>query len=854
MSPVGSSPVLIGRAAEFAALREAWARAAAGSPGVVLVGGEAGVGKSRLVAELQPVVETAGGTWLLGATPAQGAAAQPFAPVIGAFRGLFRTVADDDRDRLIGPARPELARLLPELGRAADAPAAFDQMAGSTARLFELLLGVLHRAAADRPVVLVLEDLHWADRSTLHLVDFLARNLAGDPVLLVATYRTDELHRQHPLRPVLAELRRLPLVRAVDVEPFARGEVAELLGVLLGAAVEDDVVDRVTQRSSGLAFFVEELAAAGVDLSAVPPGLSDLLQLRVDALEPDVVEVVRALAAGAAAGPVPDHLVELVTGLAPAELARRVRDAVSHQVLDSCADGVDFRHALMREVVEGDLLPGERSALHGAYARALEADPRATTDPTIAARIASHWIEAHDPAKAAVSALRAGQAAQRAYAFSEAATHLQQVLDWWDQLPDPEALLGVPRVTVAFEAGTSLVLDSRLARAENLVRAELDRADARPPQAGPESEAHAESRGGLIALIGRIMRTTGQIEGSIEVLQQAADAFPDRPTLARTRVLCELAHGYAMLGCGAEAFAVAQRALADAEAVGDQATLGRATHVMGLELVKQGHRDEGLAAMYRALDLARATEDLDWVCRGYVNISDSLRLLGRLEESLHVALLGYEVACAQGMRHSVFANYNAAEVLVSMGRLPDALDITRGQPPDQSSITLIHHSITDVWAHLLTGDLADAEAAVEKVAPLVKADENLQLDGSLARDRLLLAWLSGRPDLVQVALNHAWRLLGEGDEPYQRQCHPELAALTARVEAERVLDPRSTDDECREAGQRLDDLSRGATDWMTLLYISAKTASVHVSNILAKLDVKTRTQAAAVAHRALTTR
>ncbi|MCU1454528.1 MAG: family ATPase [Acidimicrobiales bacterium] len=350
MTTAQTSPVLIGRTTELVALRQAWAGAAQGRAQTVSIGGDAGVGKSRLLTELRPDVIASGGLWVLGTTPAQAAVAQPFAPLISALRSLLRSVDQPRRVAVIGPARAELARLVPELGDSATGPAAFDQMTGSVGRLFELVLDVFHRLAATQPAALIFEDLHWADRSTLDLVDFLARNLGGDRLLLVVTYRTDELHRRHPLRPVLAELHRLAQVTSLLLPPLTRDEVGELLAVLTGAVVADEVVDRVCERSSGLAFLVEELAAAGLDLDGIPRGLQDLLQIRVDTLAPDVADVVRAVAVGAAACTVPDDLLMAVTPMPAADLARRVREAVSHGVLTTGESGIDFRHALLREV------------------------------------------------------------------------------------------------------------------------------------------------------------------------------------------------------------------------------------------------------------------------------------------------------------------------------------------------------------------------------------------------------------------------------------------------------------------------------------------------------------------------
>ena len=214
-----SSPVLVGRDAEAAQLRAALERAAAGRPAIVVVAGEAGVGKTRLVADLVGRAGELGAVALTGGCLDVGEGVLAYAPLVEALRPLAVTLGPGELDRVLGGARAELARLVPELGpqatgRPVEAPLA-------PTRLFELLLGVLHRLAERGPVLLVVEDLHWADQSTRDLLGFLVRNLRAG-VALVLTYRSDELHRRHPLRPFLAELDRSGRADRLEVGRFDR--------------------------------------------------------------------------------------------------------------------------------------------------------------------------------------------------------------------------------------------------------------------------------------------------------------------------------------------------------------------------------------------------------------------------------------------------------------------------------------------------------------------------------------------------------------------------------------------------------------------------------------------------------
>ena len=251
-----------------------WTGPRPGEPAFTLIGGEAGVGKTRLVGELAAQAAAAGFTVLTGQCIELGAEGLPLAPLVDALRTLARTTPADDLADLLGPAGPGLARLLPELvpGAAAPAPRADIQ----AAQLAELVLGLLGRLAAVAPVMFVVEDLHRADQSTLELLAFLARSLRGVRVLLVGTYRSDELHRRHPL---LTGWERMRSVDRIELGRFDRGEVAAQLAAILGDEPGPGLAGLVFDRSGGNAYLVEELAGvvrAGGDPDDLPPSLRDV--------------------------------------------------------------------------------------------------------------------------------------------------------------------------------------------------------------------------------------------------------------------------------------------------------------------------------------------------------------------------------------------------------------------------------------------------------------------------------------------------------------------------------------------------------------------------------------------------
>jgi hypothetical protein len=286
-----TSSHLIGREAELAALEAALQDAAGGRASLTFVAGESGVGKSRLLGDLERRARERGALVLAGDCVDLGEAELPYAPLVAALRPLAR--AGDPA--LAGDAGAAVAPLLP-----GSAPARAEPPdPGAQARLFEGLLSLLDALGAREPVLLVIEDLHWADRSTRAALAFLARSLCGERVALVASYRPDELHRRHPLRPLLAELEREPRARRIALAPLTREELADQLADILGAAPDAELLERLWTRTGGNPLFCEELLAAGLDGRGAPPDtLRDALMVRVERLSEPAQELLRLVAVG----------------------------------------------------------------------------------------------------------------------------------------------------------------------------------------------------------------------------------------------------------------------------------------------------------------------------------------------------------------------------------------------------------------------------------------------------------------------------------------------------------------------------------------------------------------------------
>ena len=314
----------IGRAAELDRLAAAFARATAGETRTMIVAGEAGIGKSRLVGAFADRVGSTGGRVLTGGCLPLGTGGLPYGPFVEAFRDLFRELDPGALPALLGPNRGELARLMPELRARPDRPTMADPGDGRSGwqashddrfaqvRLFELVLGVVDRLARGTPVVVVIEDLQWADPSTRDLLAFLVRNLREERVLLVATIRTDELEPHHEVMTYLAELERGERVDRIDLERLDRDDLVRLIADELGRAPEPDLAGRIWERTGGNPFYAEQVLAAARETTdgVLPPRLRDVVLARLAAVSEAGQEVLRV--ASAAGTRIDDELVTAV--------------------------------------------------------------------------------------------------------------------------------------------------------------------------------------------------------------------------------------------------------------------------------------------------------------------------------------------------------------------------------------------------------------------------------------------------------------------------------------------------------------------------------------------------------------
>ncbi|MFI6337156.1 AAA family ATPase [Streptomyces sp. NPDC050535] len=687
------SPVFVGRADELGVLHDALARAAVGEPQALLLGGEAGVGKTRLIEEFAAAAGRGGAIVACGGCVEIGADGLPFAPFSTALRALRRLLPDDLAAAAAGQEE-ELARLLPELGGAAQGRRYEEE---GLARLFELTARLLERMAAKRTVVLALEDLHWADASTRHLLAYLFRTLRSGRLVVVATYRADDIHRRHPLRPLLAELDRLRTVRRIELGRFSRAEVGRQIAGILAHEPDPAQVDDIFERSDGNAFFVEELAVASHQgcRTALTDTLRDLLLVRVEGLPESAQRVARIAAEGGSTVEYP--LLAAVAGLAEDDLIEALRAAVGANILLATpgGDGYRFRHSLVREAVSDDLLPGERSRFNRRYAEALEADPALVPADERLTRLASYWYHAHDAAKALPAVLDASVEARCRHAHSEQLRLLERAMELWDVAPDavraelrpvdyvevyppplPERRGGTPSgcdraaplgyLDLMAEAAVAGRLCGERERALKITKRALHLL---------EDDGDALRAAWFWCQRSRLIQAQARGDGWQELgtAQELVRGLP--PSEVHADVLSNVAAWCMLHEPGPGALSAAERAVEYARMVGARDIELNARLTLGGLMVDAGDVEAGLAELWEVKERVNRHGASLVVGRVHINLPSHLESLGRSREAVSALREGIELTKRKGLLETeAYVWGNFSESLDSLGQWDEAVE------------------------------------------------------------------------------------------------------------------------------------------------------------------------------------
>jgi DNA-binding CsgD family transcriptional regulator len=968
-----ASPVLVGRATELADLKAALEGASSGRGALVLVEGEAGIGKSRLIDEFTLAARVGGARVVAGGC-------LPFADAVP--YAAFASILDD----LIGP--------LPVEGQTPTADAV------GRLRFFRSVTELVVAAAADDPVIVVIEDLHWADDSTGDLLLFLATAVRDARVLIVASRRTDTA-RSGGFAAALDEVVRAGHARRLMLAPLDRGEIGELIGQILGVGPSGGLLDRVTERADGNPFFAEELVAAGGG-SELPTTVGDVIRQRVARVEPATQELLRI--AAVIGRRVSDRLLRAVAvdaASAPSTaLDAALRDALRHGLLVKSADHYEFRHALGHEAIYDELLPGERAAIHERVATILDAHPEMTVGGTpamVAAELANHWHAAGRIAETVVASVRAGRAADEAQAPIEAEIHYRRAIELWPRLPDAAALTGMDRGSLlerAAEAASLAGSHHGAAVLADQLLAELDR------DREPERHARALERRT------RYLWYAGDVTTAKEATEAMRQEAPESVTLASVTRLCGIAYQLALELRYVEALALARDALRAAERVGGPAELAYALHVVGSLEGHLGRSDSSIARLHSSLELSRAEHDPQRIGATWHNLLEAYVFAGRPDDAValgdealgeleHLGLQRTYAALAAGqlaLAEMAVGRWTSADertqavlagdaqpyftfparlarlhLLVRQGRFDELAALVSERAGDELSYDYMA-GVGALWqaeAAIWTQEWGPARAALGRVDGLTAATDEiiLELRGAALTIRLIadewarlqltaapvdrataLAKADARIDQSAAFLERIERATGTSSAPFSRTLQlaraersrladeppaqpwtdlaaeveadpyllayvqwreaqallagsarqqrarveslvrgaassaaglgaaPLLAELAdlarrARIEVDSAdpdtddpddaVDPaRSGSDELAALGltQREIEVLRLLGEGMSnreigeALYISAKTASVHVTHILQKLNVSTRVQAAVAAH------
>ncbi len=731
MSQRVSATVMVGREAPLQTLVVALAATGEGQGRLVVVGGEAGAGKTRLVTEF---VDRAGDAMTLqGGCLELGQAVMPLAPLAGILRQLARDLGEDRAEELIGP---QLAGFLPGRHHGDLDPHWTGQLG-----MFEAFRAVLVELSRQHPVAVVVEDLHWADRSTLDLLTWLARNLADSRVLLVLTYRSDEMRRSHPLRPVLAELGRLPHVERVELQPLTDQEIGDLLIAIHGGPVPPAVARQVADRSEGNPFFAEELFA-GVDDDGVPLTLRDILSARIDALPEATKEVLRI---AAAAGRRVDHrLLEVVADLEPDELDAGLRAAVEAQALVPDGAHFRFRHALLQEAVHEQLLPGERTRLHRAFADALLAEPElaAAGAASVDSELAHHALAAHDVDLAFASLVRAGERAHALFAFNEAQHHLEGAAELHDRV-SPEAAEGAPATWELLRAaahctrygGDPSIGLGHLKRAISLLDPVADKV----------------AIGGLYGELSENFWMAGRGDDAVAASDTSTELLAGERTREAAMALGWRSRLLMLLGRFAEAIPPGRQGIEIAREVGAAVELSRAQNSLGTSLGSLGELDEGIALLREAITVAHDADAAGDAVRGYINIASLLKTPGNdLAGAERTGLEGLAYADRYAVRGGMtdWLRMELTDVYIRSARIADAkamLGTVRTGWTAGVNGQYFHTS--SGWLDVFQGRYEDAAEHIRVAKELAPNIRDPQAIGPWVGVRMLLELAEGRPEV-----------------------------------------------------------------------------------------------------------
>lgn len=781
---------LVGRDDVLERLGKAWEVVRGGTRRLVLIAGEPGIGKTASAAAWSRTAFDLGAFVLAGRCAPEGVIAyQPFVEVL---HQLLREPAAAAEISRLGSQAGELARLVPDLAGSLPTQPRVKAEAGTERYLlYEAVVAGIQHIARLAPLVVVLDDLHWADAPSVGLLEHWARHPQQGRVMIIGTYRETDLSRTHQLAMSLAELRRERRFERVHLTGLDAEGVTEMVAHRTGVEVPAAVAAAISAETEGNPFFVEEVVAHLIENGTIGPGVPWPSADQVHLLEiPEGIrEVVgrrlsrltegtnRTLALAAVIGREFDG--ELVQRLSEDESERvfdHIDEALSARILieaPSVFGGYTFSHALIRQTLYDELNPTRQARLHRRVAEALVAEGGSP------AELALHFTAAHEPAKALVSSIDAARAAEKVLALAEAARHYDHALELWEEVDDPKALAGVDRPELLRRAAeVTYLLDGGLARAIDLA-VEAERVI--DPKVNP-------IRAGIIAeRLGTYLQMAGRGHEAIAAVERAIALIPaDPPSSERARALATLAGMLMLFSRNRESEERSREAIEVARTVGDQSAEAHALVTLGTVEGSTRRIDEGVAHILRGRAISEEERAVNDTLRSYANLSTILDMSGRLEEAVVDALAGSEQAARWHVygKHYWFPRCNAAWSLIRLGRWDEAATILEaGEALTEGVSEVFVHSVSSLLA-VLSGRFDDAHRHLERVFSKSVEIVDPQFQGPIHWMAAMNAWFEGQLETAWELIEKGLDLVEKGEDWFYRA---PLHALGAAILADLAL-------------------------------------------------------------------
>ena len=652
----------------------AYASAQTGQSQLLLITGQAGIGKTRLVEDLCASATAA--QVLTGESAPLAGTALAYGPFVAALCDHAGWLLEGDQS---------------------------GDMLTRRHRLFVRVLELLADLAAQAPVLLVLEDLHWADESSRELLDFLAVRLSEQPIMVVATLRDDELGSSE--RRWLAELERRPAVLRLRLAPLTPTGIGEIVAHLMPADASADAKAAVITAAEGNPLYARELASAG--RATVPASITDAVLAKAAGVTAQARALIEQVSV--ADGGMSHELLAATSTLSEARLLAAARAAVASGLIASSGDGYCFTHTLIRQVIYAQIIPGERRRLHRRLAGLLADRPG--SEPGLLAR---HWHLAGCPDRAAAAALLAARHAVSVRAYPEASKNYGLAIELANWLPAAGPDLLEEAAKAASWAGDP---EQAASWASDAV--------AQSDAAAPVEKARRLER------LGRYRWEMGDPTAAAEATELAMVLLEEeQPSQLQARVLAALATRRMLLGQADSALPLAARAVAVAQDTGADAVHAHGLATLGIIKAQHGDLDAGLADLHTAFTLAYRAGSVEDTLRAAANRVYLLYRAGRLAEAIEVAQAGRSAVVTMGAPPTITSGIgnNAAAALFASGRWTEA---------DRLLAELVAESATNFtrYLQLLQLELAvgrgETERAADLSATLRKSPEDPRLIGPL---------------------------------------------------------------------------------------------------------------------------